>query len=220
MERMESNYVRVSDGQYSSSNSNEYYSGVFNREGKLLQGQQFSPSNGTAVSVASPIDFIAGGIIAGATTKLLLKLAPKVTTIALGWTAGTNLGEAAYGKSSGVNPLHPGDFGRHLSTDERVSRGVTGVVVGASASLLIRGATRPSLQTTQKVSRAGKTAEQAKAEALEKDIKAFMAMGLSEAEAREMAIYVADVAPAQAVPQPPMGGGHRPYNHSSYFPRW
>jgi RHS repeat-associated protein len=219
------NYVKVSDGKYDSSSHNEYYSGVFTREGKFIEGRQFSPSNGGAVSVLSPIEFIAGGIVAGATTKLLLQLAPRATTAVLGWTAGTNLGEAAFGRSSGVNPLHPGDFGRRLSTDERVSRGVTGVVIGVSAGILARRATLSSTPTTQGVSRVGKTPEQVKAEAMaeaiEKDTKAFMAEGLSETEAREMARYGAqyadELAHVKVAPQGPMGGGYTPHKHA---PPW
>jgi RHS repeat-associated protein len=129
--------VDVENDQYKSTQfpfaGTSYYSAIFTREGKFVEGQRFSPNNGAAISVASPIDFIAGGIVAGATTKLLLGLAPRATTVAIGWAAGAGAGEALTGKTSGINPtrLIGGDFsvGRKLSVEDRVLSGVSAAAV-------------------------------------------------------------------------------------------
>jgi hypothetical protein len=117
--------------------SGQIYRGTFTRDGRLADRQDFSPNNGTAIAESGPIEFIAGGFVAGRAAGLLINLAPKAATVAFAWAAGTNIGEAAYGKTSGVNPVNllTGDtsVGRTLSPGERVSEAVTGVGFATAA---------------------------------------------------------------------------------------
>jgi len=121
--------AKVGEGRYVGEGGGEYYSAIFNRDGTFIEGRMFSPNNGTAISVMSPIDFIAGGIVAGATTKLLLSIAPKATTVGIGWIVGTNTGEAIWGETAGINPIRlvGGDtsVGKKLSSGDRVMSLVT-----------------------------------------------------------------------------------------------
>jgi hypothetical protein len=120
----------------------------------LVDKQEFSSNNGTAIAVSSPIDFIAGGFVASRTVGLLMKLAHRATMAAIGWTAGTNTGEAGYGKTSGVNPvaLLSGDpsVGRTLSADERIMRGIMAVTTIGMGAAVGRGAgIKPGAATSE-----------------------------------------------------------------------
>jgi hypothetical protein len=124
-------------GAGSGDNKWHLYRGAFSRKGLLVERQDWFQKNGAAIAESGPIWFIAGGFVGGRIAGFLISRVPRVATAAFAWAAGTNLGEAAYGKTSGVNPvsLLTGDtsVGRPLSAGERVERAVAGAAFAAAA---------------------------------------------------------------------------------------